>query len=168
MTDYTFIQLESYALLVFLFLLFIYQFRRLWRAYRNRSLLHRNRSLKKIKALSWDDFERLCMEFFSKKGWSVEGNKTKGADGGVDIWMQKRSFMHKNISAIVQCKRYEDSMVTIKVVREMYGLMHEYDVDGVYIVTSSRFTKECYNFVEGKKIVLIDGEMLVSAIGKMI
>ena len=129
-------------------------------------MLKRNRTLKKLKRLPWDDFELLTMELFSTMGWSVLGNEKKGADGGVDLWMKKSSFTKKNISAIVQCKRYDDALVTIKVIREMYGLMHEYEAHEVYIVTTSRFTKECYPFTEGKKITLIDGESLVSLIRK--
>jgi len=94
------------------------------------------------------------MELFVKMGWKVTGNDKKGADGGVDIWMHKKSFTKKNISAIVQCKRYDDALVTIKVIREMYGLMYEYDVDEVYVVTTSRFTKECYAFVEEKNHIV--------------
>ncbi len=136
------------------------------KSFKNRSLLKRNRTLKKLKRLSWDDFEFLCMELFSKMGWTVTGNEKKGADGGVDIWMQRRSFTKKNISAIVQCKRYDDALVTVKVIREMYGLMHEHEVSEVYIVTTSRFTKECYSFVEGKKMTLIDGTALLKYIHK--
>jgi len=44
--------------------------------------------------------------------------------------------------------------------------MHEYDVHEVYIVTSSRFTKECYRFAKDKPIVLIDGEKLMGMIRK--
>ncbi|HIQ27311.1 MAG TPA: restriction endonuclease, partial [Sulfurovum sp.] len=62
--------------------------------------------------------------------------------------------------------RYEDAFVTIKVIREMYGLMHEHQVDEAYIVTTSRFTKECHPFVEGKKMTLIDGKTLVKLIEK--
>ena len=80
--------------------------------------------------------------------------------------MQKKSFTKKNISAIVQCKRYDDALVTIKVIREMFGLMHEYDVNEVYVVTTSRFTKECYHFIEDKKITLIDGRALEKLIMK--
>jgi restriction system protein len=134
--------------------------------FKHRSILKRNRTLKKLKRLPWDDFERLTMELFSNMGWKVLGNEKKGADGGVDIWMQKTSFTKKNISAIVQCKRYEDALVTIKVIREMYGLMHEYDAKEVYVVTTSRFTKECYPFTKEKKITLIDGESLVKLIQK--
>lgn len=164
MTDYTTGQIQSIALLVLFLLLFIYKIVSLWKIFKNRSLLKRNKTLKKLKRLSWDDFELLCMELFSKMGWKVQGNETKGADGGVDIWMHKRSFTKKNIKAIVQCKRYGDALVTIKVIREMYGLMYEYDVNEVYVVTSNRFTRECYSFIEGKKITLIDGERLLKYI----
>jgi restriction endonuclease Mrr len=103
------------------------------------------------------------MELFEKKGWKVQGNEKKGADGGVDIWMHKNS-MTKKRSAIVQCKRYDEALVTIKVIREMYGLMYEYNVDEAYIITSNRFTKECYKFIEKKNIVLINGEKLLQMI----
>ena len=104
------------------------------------------------------------MEFFSKQGWKVKGNEKKGADGGVDIWMRRKTFLNQKTTAIVQCKRYENALVTVKVVREMYGLMYEYDVDKAYIVTTSRFTKECYKFIDGKNIELIDGKNLLQLI----
>jgi len=168
MINYTTTQIQSFALLVIFSFFFLYHFRRLFNSFKNRSLLYKNRTLKKLKRLSWDDFERLTMELFSKQGWKVLGNEKKGADGGVDIWMQKSSFTKQNRSAIVQCKRYENALVTIKVIREMYGLMYEYEVDEVYIVTTSRFTKECYKFIDGKNITLIDGETLVGCIEKII
>ncbi len=166
MQNYTTLEIQSIALLVLFSLYFLYHLKVLLKRFKNKSLLKKNRTLKKLKRLSWDDFELLCMELFSKTGWKVYGNEKKGADGGVDIWMQKTSFTKKNISAIVQCKCYEDALVTIKVIREMYGLMHEHGVDEVYVVTSNRFTKECYPFAEGKKMTLIDGEDLVKLIVK--
>jgi restriction system protein len=166
MTEYSTQQIQLFALLGLFSLLFMYKFLRIFKGFRNKSLLHRNRTLKKLKRLTWDDFERLTMELFSKQGWKVKGNEKKGADGGVDVWIEKTSFTKKNITAIVQCKRYDDALVTIKVIREMFGLMHEHEVDEVYIVTTSRFTKECYSFIEGKKIILINGEALVKLISK--
>ncbi len=166
MTNYTTSQIQSFAVLIIFLMVFMYKIRKLYKGFKNKSLLTRNRTLKKLKRLSWDDFELLTMEYFRKKGWKVLGNEKKGADGGVDIWMQKKSFTKKNISAIVQCKRYDDALVTIKVIREMYGLMHEHGVDEVYVVTTNRFTRECYPFTEGKKMTLIDGETLVKLIEK--
>ena len=164
MQNYSTLEIESITILIIFFFYFLFKIRVFLKNLGGKSLLRRNRTLKKLKRLSWDDFELLCMELFREKGWKVLGNEKKGADGGVDIWMQKRSIMKRKISAIVQCKRYDDAMVTIKVIREMYGLMYEYDVDKIYIVTTSRFTKECYKFIEGKNIELIDGNKLVQMI----
>lgn len=166
MHHYTTLEINSIAILLFFIIYFTWKIKKFRGSYKNKSLLKRNRTLKKIKRLSWDDFERLSMELFSKMGWKVLGNEKKGADGGVDLWMQKRSWTKRNITAIVQCKRYDDALVTIKVIREMYGLMHEYDVDEVFVVTSNRFTKECYPFAKGKKMTLIDGETLLRLIAK--
>ena len=166
MHSYSFTQIQSIGLLLFFLFLFLYKIRKVFSYFKTKNLLTKNKTLKKIKCLSWDDFELLCMELFLKMGWKVVGNAKKGADGGVDLWMQKKSWTSKNISAIVQCKRYDEALVTIKVIREMYGLMHEYNVDEVYVVTSSRFTKECYTFIKDKKITLIDGQQLISLIRK--
>jgi restriction system protein len=161
MSNYTTLEIQSIALLIAFCIYFFFKLIYFIFNLRDRSLLKRNKTLKKLKRLTWDDFERLCVELFKKKGWSVKGNSKKGADGGVDIWMSKNHILKGKVSAIVQCKRYEDSMVGIKVIREMYGLMYEYEVDEAYIVTTSRFTKECYKFVENKNMILIDGNKLV-------
>ena len=160
MYNYSTYEIHSLGILVLFFFYFTFKIMVFFRHIRKKSLLNKNRTLKKLKRLSWDDFELFCMELFESKGWKVKGNTKKGADGGVDIWMKKRSF-GKKTSAIVQCKRYDDALVTIKVLREMYGLMYEHEVDLSYIVTTSRFTKECYKFAEGKNMLLIDGEKLV-------
>ncbi len=166
MQNYTTLEIQSITILVLFLFYFIWKVKLLQQQVKNKSLLKRNRTLKKLKKLSWYDFEVLCMQLFSKMGWSVRGNEKKGADGGVDIWMHRKSFTKKDISAIVQCKRYDDALVTVKVIREMYGLMHEHGVNEAYIVTTSRFTKECYPFAEGKKMRLIDGESLLRYIHK--
>lgn len=99
----------------------------------------------------------MCIELFESQGWKAKGNSKKGSDGGIDIWMTKRRE-----SAIVQCKRYDTTRVTVKVLREMWGLKHEHEVDRVYIVTSSVFTRECYKFIHNKNIELINGAALVN------
>ena len=166
MDRYSTSTMQLFALLALFLILIIYKIQQLFQNFKSKSLLKKNKTLKKLKCLSWDDFELLCMELFTKVGWRVTGNEKKGADGGVDIWMQKKSWKKKNISAIVQCKRYDDALVTIKVIREMYGLMHEYGVAEVYVVTTNRFTKECHSFVKEKKMTLIAGEDLIKLIDK--
>ena len=160
MYNYSTQQAYSIAILTIFFIYFFIKISLYIKKIMSKSLLKKNLTLKKLKRLSWDDFELFCMEFFEKEGWKVKGNSKKGADGGVDIWMTKSLFSHKTL-AIVQCKRYENTSVTVKVVREMYGLMHEYEANQVYIVTTSHFTKECYKFIKGKNIELIHGDKLI-------
>lgn len=164
MHHYTTSEIHAFALLLFFSGYFFWKAIRLWKYFRKRSLLSRNKTLKKLKRLSWDDFELFCKELFEREGWKVKGNSQKGADGGVDLWMSRHSTLRKNTTAIVQCKRYDETRVTIKVIREMYGLMYEYEADKAFIVTTSAFTKECYAFVEGKNIELINGNTLLKMI----
>ena len=160
MYNYSTSKAYSIAILTIFFIYFFIKIVLFIKKFKSKSLLKKNRTLKKLKRLSWDDFELFCMELFETKGWKVKGNSKKGADGGVDIWMTKSHFNNKTL-AIVQCKRYEETRVTVKVAREMYGLMHEHEADQVFIVTTSHFTKECYKFVEGKNIELIHGDKLI-------
>lgn len=169
MTDSTNIEIYSIGLLIFLFSLFIHKIKAFFQDRKpvlKKGFISKHKTLKSVKALSWYDFELLTMELYASMGWDVRGNEKKGADGGVDVWMSKKAFNNKIITAIVQCKRYENSPVTIKVIREMYGLKYEYEVDEVYIVTTSRFTKECQPFAKGKNMTLVDGKALIKLMKK--
>ncbi len=156
-------EIFSLGLLLFFMILFLYHLI-FWIMFLRTSKrkLKRYGSLKKLKKLRWNEFEHLCRLLFEAEGWRVKENVKKGADGGVDLWMRKRRS-----TAIVQCKKYEDARVTIKVIREMYGLMYEYDVDHAFVVTTSEFTKECYHFVKGKEMTLINGESLLVRIRRL-
>jgi len=154
------IQIVSWGvLLFFLFLLLLKWLRHLRNATPSRRFLCRHRRLSKLKKMDWEQFERLVQVLFEQQGWHVRGNTKLGADGGIDLWMKK---WHGE--AIVQCKKYDEAKVGIQVIREMYGLMHEHQIAHAYVVTTSTFTKECYRFVEDKKITLIDGKGLVRMI----
>jgi restriction system protein len=162
MQYYTDIQIFSTGILLLFLFLFLFRIWHFFSLSSSKRYLKRFCHLKKLKKLSWGEFEYLCKLLFEEEGWKVTENEKKGADGGVDLWMKKR-----RTKAIVQCKKYEDARVTIKVIREMYGLMYEYDVDEAIIVTTSEFTKECYRFIEDKSITLINGESLVRRISKL-
>ena len=162
MQIYSDIQIYSIGILLFFLILFFMKIMRYPRYSPPKRYLRRYRSLKKIKRLSWSEFEYLCNVIFRQQGWKTQGNTQLGADGGVDIWMKKHGK-----HAIVQCKKYEDAKVTIKVIREMYGLMYEYNADMAVVVTTSDFTKECYRFVEKKQIDLINGDKVIHMIKEL-
>ncbi|MCF6205568.1 MAG: restriction endonuclease, partial [Sulfurovum sp.] len=151
--NYSDMEIYSFGVVLVFSALFLLRVSTLLMRSPSKRYLKRFRNEKKLKRLTWGEFEHLCRLLFEAEGWRVKENEKKGADGGVDLWMKRRGT-----KAIVQCKKYEDARVTIKVIREMYGLMYEYDTDEAFVVTTSEFTKECYRFAEDKAITLINGE----------
>ena len=78
------------------------------------SILRNHRTVEEIRAMSWQDFERLVGQAYRKIGWRVEETGLGGADGGIDL------VMHRGREkVIVQCKRYTTTSIGAKIVREM-------------------------------------------------
>ena len=117
-----------------------------------------NKGLEKLKSLSWQEFELICAGYFQSKGYAVKMTGGGGADNGMDLLIQKG---RKN--AIVQCKHWK-SRVGVSVVREMFGLMHAYNHEEIFIVSLSGFTKDAFAWSKGKPIRLITGNALVKHI----
>lgn len=133
---------------------------KLWLWWRNRPrrlyrIAHR-KGISAIKQMSWQDFERLCGQYFKQKGYKVEMCGLGGADGGMDLLLRKRGKI-----TLVQCKHWK-ARVGVTTVREMFGIMHAQDMDGVIIVALSGFTREAKLWAEGKPIKLMGGRDLLS------
>jgi len=105
--------------------------------------------------MRWRDFEELVAEYFRRQGFAVTVNGGGGADGGVDVWLQKGTDRY-----LVQCKHWRGRRVGVEVVREMYGLISAKRLAGGYVVTSGDFTDEARKFVEGRELKLINGRSL--------
>jgi len=60
-------------------------------------------SIESIRALSWQEFERLVAEYYRRQGYAVETGSGGGADGGVDLRLFKDGR-----KAVVQCKRWKE------------------------------------------------------------
>jgi restriction system protein len=108
-----------------------------------------------IAKLSWQDFEFLLSEWFKKEGFSTELTGGGGADGGVDIKLYKDGELY-----LVQCKHYKAWKVSVKVVRELYGVMAAENAVGGYVITSGKFTRDAIAFAESTNITLVDGDKL--------
>jgi len=106
--------------------------------------------------MKWDKFELLCEEYFKYKGWRTKISN-KGADGGVDIYLSRRT---KN--GIVQCKRYKTTPIGVSFIREFFGVMVSSGASVGFFITSSSFTKECYSFSKDKNIKLINGKDFIN------
>lgn len=110
---------------------------------------------KTLENLTWRDFEFLISEWFKKQGYQTTQLGGNGADGGVDVELRKDGSLY-----LVQCKHYKDWRVSVKVVRELLGVMTARNAIGGYIVTSGRFTRSAKEFAATTNVQLIDGERL--------
>ena len=132
-----------------------------WNAWRKRQLLDNQTGIRSIRDLNWKQFEELVGEAYRRKGYRVIENHQLGADGGVDVRLEKDGFTH-----LVQCKHWKTQKVGVSTIREMFGLMAVEKAAGVIVITSGDFTEEAKAFARDKPIGLIDGKQLVSLIGQ--
>lgn len=134
----------------------IYSF---FHARRKREIFDRQTDLKSIRDLSWQEFEWLVSEAFSRKGYRVTERGGSGPDGGVDLEMHKDGR-----KTIVQCKRWNATEVGVSLVREAYGVMTAEGADECIFVASGIYTKHAQQFANGKPIQLITGKDLLELI----
>lgn len=116
-------------------------------------------SLESIKALSWQDFERLVAGVYAKDGWTVMPT-VSGADGGVDIIMTKAG-----VRSFVQCKRWRLNVIKVDAIRALYGVMAAEGVHQGVFVSAGRFTSEATRFAADCGIQCIGGEQLLALLG---
>lgn len=108
-----------------------------------------------LSQIDWREFELLVTDYFRRQGFLAHLNGGGGADGGVDVVLQKGQDHY-----LVQCKHWRALRVGVQTVRELYGLMAAQRMAGGFVVTSGEFTAEARNFAQGREIVLINGRAL--------
>jgi len=106
--------------------------------------------------LTWSQFERLIGEFYRRKGASVTSRGGPMADGGVDLDVTYPTGER----LIVQCKHWKSRHVSVKLLRELWGVLDDEKADGAIFVTSGSFSADALAFANGKQLELIDGPKL--------
>ncbi|MDO9365715.1 MAG: restriction endonuclease [Methylotenera sp.] len=127
---------------------------------RRRKLLDKQSSIQSIRTLSWQEFELLVAEAFSRKGFKVLENGGGGPDGGIDLILQKDGK-----KSIVQCKRWRTVSIGVTHIRELYGVMTGVQANDCIFVSSGNYTAEARLFAEEKPIWLIDSTELIELVG---
>nr|WP_298923879.1 restriction endonuclease [uncultured Ramlibacter sp.] len=112
-----------------------------------------------LNGMSWREFELLVGEAFRLQGYAVREQGGSGADGGVDLVLQKDRETY-----LVQCKQWKAFKVSVQTVRELYGVMAAQGAAGGFVITSGRFTSEAVEWAEGRNIELMDGDQLFALI----
>ncbi len=101
------------------------------------------------------DFEKYVATLFQRKGYIV---KRRGGTG--DLGVDLELIAPGNRRAIVQCKRYQNT-VGAEMVRELYGtLIHEKALHA-FLVTTADISPAAREWTRGKPMTLIDGATLM-------
>ena len=129
---------------------------------RRSKLLDHQSSLETIRSMSWQEFELLVGEAFKRKGFEVKENGGGGADGGIDLILNKNGK-----KSIVQCKRWKTFSIGVPLIRELYGVMTAERANDCIFVSSGNYTAEARLFAEGKPIWLIDGSELLDLVSSV-
>ncbi len=109
--------------------------------------------------MTWREFEMLTHELFRLRGYDVFASRP-GPDGGVDLELRKAERR-----TLVQCKRWLERDVDVRVARELAGVVATEHADGGVLVSSGSFTPEAREFAKRARLELIDGEALVKLAG---
>jgi len=131
-----------------------------YHAWRRGELLDRQTSVNSIMAISWKDFEYLVSEAYRRQGYSVQENTGDGADGGIDLVLNKDGNR-----LLVQCKNWKSSKVGVSTVRELFGVVTAEGASEGIVVCSGQYTNDALEFAKGKPITLVDGAALTRLIG---
>ena len=117
--------------------------------------------LRKIKAMSWQDFEDLCATLLEKMGYGVASKREiRTGDGGIDgeIFEDELGLRGK---IYIQAKKWDNNNVQPKDIKEfLYNVRGN---KGVFITTSDfsqKAREEAQNYKEGK-VALINYNDLV-------
>lgn len=126
---------------------------------RRRVLLDTQTGLDSLRRMSWKEFEMLAGEAFRRQGYVVTENGLGGADGGIDLILRKAGK-----TTLVQCKQWRNQRVTVKEVREMFGVLTHEHADAMKIVALGDYTPDARRFAQGKPIELVDGSALIATV----
>jgi hypothetical protein len=110
-----------------------------------------------LQTLEWKRIEELNACIFSADGWRAEMT-CDGSDGGIDIKLTRNEDPERR--AYVQCKAWS-SLIGVKPVRELFGVMAADGVAEGYFVTTGSFTADARAFAVGKTLHLVSGRELV-------
>lgn len=113
-------------------------------------------------ALEWKRFEEVCHAYLIMNNHNAELT-TIGADGGIDIFIKDKKG---KVIAIGQCKAWLGK-ITVKEVREFFGIMASERISQGYYLATSTFTEDAVIFCADKNIILLDKYDLVKNIKRL-
>lgn len=123
-----------------------------------RRRLRDTRTLQGLRAMRWQDFEKLVADAYRADGWRVVETGRDGTDGGVDLILRR----HGEVVLAVQCKKWTADVVGVSLVRELQGALADAGAGAGVFVTASYFTQDAIDFAGRHRMELVDGGGLLA------
>lgn len=121
-------------------------------------ILGRQVSIDSIRALSWQDFERMLAAAYRDRGYSVTLTP-RGADGGVDLVMTR-----DRQTTYVQAKHWKARQVGVQRVRELHGVAVANGVSNSILVSSGNLSSDARAFAAKAGMTVVEGTGLMPLI----
>lgn len=115
--------------------------------------------------VEWKRFEDLCCAFYREKGIRAETTRL-GADGGIDIRLFQDEAAPERMTAVVQCKAW-NQRVGVKEIRELRGVMAHEKVEKAFFMAPQGFTDDARAFAQANRITLLDGKLFLAMIQRL-
>lgn len=114
-------------------------------------------------AIEWRRFEAVVEALFGQAGFETR-SQSHGADGGVDIWLHSKNA--EGPVSVVQCKHWQGKPVSVKEMREFFGVMASHGLKRGTYATTSRYTPDALAFAKANGINAQDGDGLLKLIAQ--
>jgi restriction system protein len=126
-----------------------------------RRLLTRNRSLDRIRSLTWEQFETLTGQYFREQGYRVSEQGGRGPDDGVDLLLRRGEE-----TVFVQCKHWKAWCVGLPKVKELFATVRDRGATGGILLTISHFSRPARAFASRHpELRLVNGIDLEKMLG---
>ena len=104
------------------------------------------------------------MAYYQALGYNttIEG---MGADGGVDIMLNKPPF--DDVPSVARCKSWDAYRVGTKAVKELRLSANAARIPNAVLLTAGRFTQEALDLAGKEKVEMIDGGSLLKKINAL-
>jgi restriction system protein len=119
-----------------------------------------------ISELDWRVFEKLCLNIWHLKGFSVKETGA-GADGGVDFYLYAKATKQK--IGVVQCKSWSKRQIDVKVLRELQGVVASEQLKLGLLMYSGILSKGAHEFMKNPAVSVKaqGGADILAEIGKL-
>jgi restriction system protein len=109
-----------------------------------------------LRAMPWEQFNRVVSEAYGRRGYSVEPSR----NAAFDFKLKKSGLI-----TLVQCRRWKVNQVGLAPVRDLYDEMEQHGAFNAVCIAAHEFSGGAREFAAGKPLTLLGGRALAELVG---